>query len=754
MEDYPHYKFVCSQAQQLEWMRVDYPALFKRIQAQVAAGRFIPAGGTWVEPDCNIPSGESLVRQFLFGQRFFQQQFGQICREFWNPDVFGYSAALPQIMRQAGIRYFLTQKLSWNQFNKPASHTFLWEGLDGSQVLTHFPPADTYNATVTIKEVLFNVSNFKDHERANESYMLFGYGDGGGGPTPAMLERLERIGDVDGLPRTAIRSPQEFFARCEADVKDPTVWVGELYFELHRGTYTTQARNKRDNRRSEELLHDVEFLAALSHVLHQWPYPAEALSKLWRRVLTNQFHDIIPGSSITEVYQDSAADYDDILQQAVGLRADALATLMDSPTRESASYVSVVNTIGIERTEVVTLPVGFPSSQLSADGRPLGVVSAPAYGYNIMGEAALHNPASGASATVGLTTTPEAVVLENDFVRAQFGLEGGLISLFDKRANRECIAPSQRANQFVLFDDQPNNWEAWDVDAFHLENRLAEPRAHAWRVAERGPLRASVEFDYPLSSTSRIKQTVSLTATSSRLDFINTAVWHESRKFLKVEFPLNLRASQATYEIQFGHVQRPTHFNTSWDLARFEVCGHRWADLAEPDFGVALLNDCKYGYATHGNLMRLSLLRSPKHPDPQADMGEHQFRYALLPHAGNFQQADIVAEGYRFNSPLLVLPGGTQPQTVSFFRLDKPNVVIDTIKKAEDSEALIIRLYEAFGTRVAVRLTSPLPVGAATLCNLLEEDEAPVGWDAGGVTLTFKPFQLATLKLVVRSSGG
>ena len=322
MDKYPEYKFSCSQAQQLAWIKEQQPALYAKIKAKVKKGQFVLVGGTWIEPDCNIPSGESLVRQFLIGQRFFKKEFGQYCQEFWNPDVFGYSGALPQIIRGAGIKYFLTQKLSWNQFNKPTSSTFLWEGIDGSSVLTHFPPTDTYNGACDVKELLLHYTNFKDKERATESYMLFGYGDGGGGPTEEMLERLRRMKDVPGMPDVAIRNSQDFFARCEKDLTDPLVWKGELYFELHRGTYTTQAANKRDNRRSEEALHDVEFLSTLAYLLKGARYPQAEINKLWQLVCLNQFHDIIPGSSINEVYKDSARDYAQVLESAAKLRAD------------------------------------------------------------------------------------------------------------------------------------------------------------------------------------------------------------------------------------------------------------------------------------------------------------------------------------------------------------------------------------------------------------------------------------------------
>jgi alpha-mannosidase len=740
MDAYPQYKFACSQAQQFEWIKDSHPGLYERIKHKIREGQFIPAGGTWVEPDCNIPSGESLVRQFLFGQRFFQQEFGEPCREFWEPDVFGYSAALPQIIRQSGIERFLTIKLSWSQFNKITSNTFWWEGLDGSRVLTHFPPLDTYNAVANVEEVLFNVRNFKDHERSKESYMLFGYGDGGGGPTLDMLEQVKRMGDVDGLPRVEMRSPQEFFTRLEEDAQDLTVWVGELYLELHRGTYTTQARNKDYNRRAEFLLHDVEFLAAIASTCCGHIYPSEELNRIWKLVLTNQFHDIIPGSSINQVYQDSTLHYEDVLSTARQLRQEAVAALIGS---QPGQNICAINTTGAGRVDVVELPPGSASLQTSSDGKPLGIVSAPACGYTVA------SPADLPFGQVDVVESSHTIVLENEQVRAVFKRDGRLASLFDKRARRETIVPGDYGNTFILYDDVPNNWDAWDVDIFHLEKYDPIAGAVSCRVLETGPLRASIQFEYEIGQSSTLKQTVSLNAPSPRLDFDCKVEWFEKHKFLKVEFPFNLRASNATYEIQFGHVQRPTHTNTSWDMARFEVPAHKWADLSEPDFGVALLNNNKYGYSTQGNRMRLSLLRAPTNPDPTADIGQHAFRYALYPHLGSFQQGGVIAEGYQFNNPLQVLSSGEIPHQASFFEVDHPAVVIDTVKKAEDSNDVVVRLFESFGTHRKVRLSSSLPVQSAVRCNLLEVNDTPVKWSEGGVDLNLKPFELVTLKLKI-----
>lgn len=720
METYPEYKFVCSQAQQYEWMKIEQPALYAQIQKRVKEQRFIPAGGAWVESDCNIPSGEALVRQFLFGQRFFQREFGITCRESWNPDAFGYNAQLPQILRGVGMSSFVSTKISWNQFNKPHRQTFWWEGIDGSRVLTHFPPADTYNGVCTVKQLLFNVSNYKDLERSNESLYIFGYGDGGGGPTMEMLERLRRARDVDGLPKIQIRTPQEALARIEKDAHDLTTQVGELYLEGHRGTYTTQARNKLNNRRSEDLLHDVEFLSSVA----PGAYPVEELQHLWKLTLLNQFHDVIPGSSITEVHQESLAQYAEIISTGTVLRDRAIKQLGFNAGKRFVA----INTLSEPRTEIV---------ELSGPRHRLAIVTAPAMGY------AIQEPQTVIEHSVTVLETKATIILENRFVRAVFQRDGTLSSLFDKRAARETIAG--KANRFVLFGE--NNYDAWNVEVYHLEHRREAPGAKSAHIVMQDPLRAAIEFEYDISPRCHLRQEVSLSALSGRLDFACETEWHERNVFLKVEFPTTLRSDHATYEIQFGHVSRPTHFNSPYDLALFEVCAQRWVDLSEPGFGLALLNDCKYGHAVHGSTMRLSLLRSSKHPDAEADMGTHTFRYALLPHTGSFQEADIVHEARRFNVPLMLSRTNADCEVRSWFSPSSSGIVIDTVKKAEDSDALIVRLYESTGARSRTRLHSSLPVQSVTRCSMLEEEEKQLVWKNGSVSLELGPFQIVTLKM-------
>jgi alpha-mannosidase len=700
LDRYPDYRFVCSQAQHYAWIKERNPDLYSRIEEHVARGQWLPIGGTWVEPDCNLPSGEALVRQFLHGQRFFQSELGRRCRDGWLPDTFGFNGQLPQIMRGAGITRFLTQKLSWNRFTKPPHHTFVWQGIDGSEVVAHFPPVDTYNAEATVAELRRSVRDFKDHELTSQSIVPFGYGDGGGGPTARMIETLERAGDLQGVPRTHMADPEAFFDRLEQRAATLPRIVGELYFEYHRGTYTSQARTKRANRRCEQLLHDVEFLCAVGSD----PYPADELAEAWRRQLVNAFHDILPGSGIHQVYEDAEGDYAWIAETGERLRARALETLLGP-----------LNTTSFERREVV--------------GE--SVVSCPPYG---VGEVV---PAEDG---VRVERTSDGVALENGQLRALLSPGGSVLSAVEKTTGMEALAAP--GNVLELYDDRPVAFDAWDIDPFHLETRRECPPAQLVEVVE-GPLRAEVVFERELGRASRLRQTVRLDAHARRLEFHTEVDWQEEHTLLKVAFPTVVRAQRATYEMQFGVAERPTHYSTVWDAARYEVPGHRFADLSEPGFGVAVLTDCKYGYSTYGGTMRVSLLRAPREPDPEADLGAHEFAYALFPHAGDWRQAGVVGEAAAFNARLLWTPGRAQPRC--FARVDG-GLVLDTIKRAENGDGLILRLYEPHGASGRARLTVELPGQTATPCNLLEEPVAePIALDEGTVELLYRPFEIVTL---------
>ncbi|MBE2267106.1 MAG: alpha-mannosidase [Anaerolinea sp.] len=713
IEDYPDFVYVFSQAQQYAWIKESYPGLYERLKAAVAAKRIIPVGGSWVEPDCNIPSGESLIRQFLYGQRFFEQEFGSRCEEFWLPDTFGYPPALPQIMRGAGIKYFLTQKLSWNQFNKPDRSTFIWEGLDGSQVLTHFPPADTYNATASIQDLIYGLKNFKDHERTRESMYVFGWGDGGGGPTDDMLERLERVKDVDGVPKVVMLPPIDFFRKAEERWDRYTKWIGELYFEMHRGTYTTQARNKMHNRACEILLRDAEILSALAMWQSGYVYPQAELDRLWKLLLLNQFHDILPGSSIGEVYQDSERDYAEIRAAGVALRQAALDALIPPASGSDANGVAEF----INQNDAVH-GIGFAARSRSA-------ISAPGTQITQQGNLLVLTSLSGsASAT-----------------KAIFNTEGQLLSY---RAGQE-VMTGAGGNNFVLYDDNPVNWDAWDVDVFHLEKHGEPLKAStAEIIAAAAGQNAGIRFVFDISERSRITQTVTLTE-FGYLEFAHQIDWHEDHKLLRLEFPVNLRAEFATYEMQHGFVRRPTHYNTPYDLARFEVPAHGWVRLAEPGLSVALSSDYKYGYSVYGNVMRVTVLRAPTYPDLRADRGTHEFRCVLLINNEHAYEAARSLRGHYEGQPLLQ-PAARAVEGQSFFECAQ--LVIEAVKKAEDSDALIVRLVESSGAHGHAALrTSLTGIQRAVLCNLLEDELSELEWKGSYVEVGFKPFQVITLKL-------
>jgi alpha-mannosidase len=696
MDDYPEYRFACSQAQQYTWIKERNPDLWQRIRAKVESGQFVPVGGSWVEPDCNIPSGESLLRQFVHGQRFFEDEFAIRCKEFWSPDAFGYCNQLPQVMRHAGLTRFLTQKLSWNRFNRPDHHTFLWQGLDGSEVLGHYPPADTYNSEATVAELLYTEREYTDHDTSGTSLLVYGYGDGGGGPTPSMLERLRRARDLQGLPRTRQATSDEFFAALEAEPGPRPVVVGELYLEYHRGTYTSQAFTKRMNRRCEQGLHDAEFLACA----RGGEYPRAELDRLWKLLLLQQFHDILPGSSIGLVYDDARRDFAELEAGIEALCVDG-----DTP----------VNTTPWPRREVVRDRAGR-----------LCVVEAEPY-------------ASGRIVEGDDRVSVDGLTLENPHLSVRLSADGSVESVIDKESGRETLAAP--GNRLELYDDDPIKFDAWDVDPAHLETRRDCPPAESWELVTSDSLRAEIAFERRVGDASSLRQVVRLDAGARRVEFLTTVDWRESHKFLKVCFPLDVRATRATYETPFGTTERPTHYTTSFDRAQYEVPGHRFADLSEHGFGAALLTDSKYGYSCHGDELRISLLRAPKSPDPDADMGRHEFAYALLPHVGGWREAGVLIEAVQFNAPLRWTHGvPAEP----FASVDG-GLVLDTIKRGERSDDLVLRLYEPFGGRGVARVRLGTPFSEARLANALEDELDGARIENGVLVLPYRPHEILTV---------
>ncbi|KAG1178970.1 hypothetical protein G6F70_004929 [Rhizopus microsporus] len=732
MDRYLDYKFICSQAQQYEWVKENYLLLWERIHEKVAMGQFVPTGGTWVEMDTNIPGGESLCRQFLLGQRFFKENFGKRCKIFWLPDSFGYTAQIPQLMKLADMKYFFTQKLSWNNVNKFPLTTFWWIGLDGTKILTHMAPSETYNAQCTPEELTRSVKNHRDKVFSNSSLLVYGNGDGGGGPLASMIERLRRMKDVDGLPKIKMASDIEFYEQIEKTANELPFWKGELYFELHRGIYTTQSLCKKLNRSCEFLLRDLEMLATFAYLKYpeSFQYPRETINEFWKFLCLTQFHDVMGGSAIEMVYDDCLQLYTKIDVLGKQMRNEYLAKLLnlqEEPTLDDTKALAIINTLPWERTEIVTVPLneGLPKlTQYSAFGRSAYVLvnKVPPMG------------SKGYSFKEQLEYEPvkikmdqlNHIVIENQFIQVTFDQSGHIVRLFDKQVERDLIRPGECGNEFKVYEDIPLFWDAWDVEIYHLEKARRVDQGSV-QILEQGPLRVSLLIEKQISEFSRLRQIVVLTAVSRRLDFETEVDWNENRKFMKVEFAWDILTDVATYECQYGYVQRPTNYNTSWDSAKFEVMAQKFMDLSEFGYGVALLNDCKYGCSAFQNSMRLSLLRSPKAPDSNCDLGHHTFKYAIYPHPDHFLQSDVVQQGYNFNAPLLAsVTSKSRIHEVDYavpqFTVENaPNVILDTIKLAEDSNDVIIRLYEAYGGHAKARLISSRVIEKISKCNILEE---------------------------------
>ena len=757
LERYPEYTFVHSQASQYEWLEKDYPALFERVRAAISAGRWEVVGSMWVEADCNLTGSESLVRQFLYGRRYFRDKLGVDTHDMWLPDVFGYSAALPQILAKFNISYFLTQKISWNQFNKFPHHTFWWQGIDGTKVWTHFPPADTYNATAEPKEVVYSVKNFKDHGRAESSLFVFGWGDGGGGPTERHLEFLRRGRLAPNYPEVASgKRALDFFRESKARSRDLMTWSGELYLELHRGTYTSQALNKKLNRESEFLLRDAELLSCFDPNFPS-SYPQADLEAAWKLVLLNQFHDIIPGSSVKEVYEDSTRDYAKVREagdQIVTEKLRAIGSRMASDAAQQP-YALFQNTIVPTQASIPWTEETVPASLTC------GEESLPVQLVEEFGERKLIFPtpaaALGAIAVGHFTDAPAANRprlkasnrrIENDVLSVRFDVHGNIVSI-QSEDGTEFVESGKLANLFQIFEDKPNFWSAWDIDAFALETGTDLIRSESFEIVERGPVRVAAEVVKRFGN-STIRQRISLGPTPG-VRFDTEIDWHEEDKLLKVAFPVNVNSPRATYEIQFGNVERPTHRNTSWDMARFEVCAQKWVDLSEGGQGVALLNDGKYGHDTFGNVMRMSLLRAPKAPDPTCDMGRHRFTYVVMPHFMPFAFDSVVASAYALNAPLRAAalePGsGAEGPVPPLVSCNSRNVVVETVKKAEDSDDLVVRLYECHNTRGRAELSVVRRPSSAWLCDLEENPIAELEVSEGLIAFDYKPFEIVTIKL-------
>ncbi|MFE6891155.1 alpha-mannosidase [Streptomyces sp. NPDC057694] len=730
--DYPELVFACSQAQQYAWVKEHQPHIWERIKKAVADGNWAPVGSMWVESDANMPGGEALARQLVHGKRFFLDELGVETEEVWLPDSFGYTAAFPQLAKLAGAKWFLTQKLSWNQTNKMPHHTFWWEGIDGTRVFTHFPPVDTYNAQFHARELAHAERNFAEKGGASRSLVPFGWGDGGGGPTREMLEKARRLRSLEGSPTVEIEKPAAFFEAAYQEYGERApVWSGELYLEMHRATYTTQAKTKQGNRRSEHALREAELwctAAALRDPSYSYPY--DDLDRIWKTVLLHQFHDILPGSSIAWVHREARETYARVLAELDALTADAVRRL-------GGGEPSALNASPYSRSEVV------------AHEGQLVHVNVDGLGGRSLAEAAAHTRGPGAHAAA-TREADEKIVLANEYLTVAIDADGLLASVRDlEHGGREVLTPGARGNLLQLHPDHPTQYDAWDLDAHYRHTRTDLTDAESVELVEDGPLRVTVRVVRSFGK-SRVTQEYRLAAGSRRLEVVTDIDWQESEKVLKAAFPLDVHAERSAAEIQFGHVQRPTHANTGWDAARYEICAHRWLRVAEEEYGVALLNDSTYGHdvtrAPHGEglgtTVRLTLLRAPHSPDPETDLGTHRFTYALLPGATT---GDAVAEGLALNLPLRIADA---PDVAPLVAVDHPAVTVESVKLAEDrSGDVVVRLYESRGGRAAATLTTSFPVAGADETDLLERPLHPAATSDAGLSLALRPFQIVTLRL-------
>lgn len=763
MEQYPAYIFLQTQPQLYEYVKEDYPELYKKIKDKIKENKWEIEGAMWLESDSNIPSGESLVRQILYGKQFMKKEFDVESKYLWLPDVFGYSWALPQILKKSGIELFMTTKISWNQYNRMPHDTFIWKGIDGSEILTHFittpdpnnsegPFFYTYNGVIEPYTVKGIYDGYRDKNINKNMLLAYGYGDGGGGVNRDMLESISKIDLIPGVPHIQTGKAGEYFEelKCTFNNTDQYVhtWDGELYLEYHRGTYTSQAYNKKMNRKLELKYKQSELKTVFDKVILGDSDQYRSLYHGWKILLRNQFHDIIPGSSIEEVYEDSKADYKncELIADAVlyDPHTDSLNILNDSNWNREHQLLNVTKWVSEVTHSVVIrekhLPIIESNHQkivLLPDLPPSSVTTLVFSDEKIASE----NERLGKKITIrdNMIETPYYSIKLNDF--------GWIESLFDKEYSREVIESDKFGNQLIVYEDKPMNWDAWDIDIFNFE-KFEILKASTVKIVEENVLYSKIEFTYEYGC-STIKQYLLLYADNRRLDFLTDVDWHEKQKLLRCKFDVNILAKYATYDIQFGNVSRPNNWNTSWDWARFESVGHQWADLSQNDYGVALLNDCKYGYAIKDKSMQLSLLKSAIYPDTHADEGKHTFTYSLLPHYEHVLSSNVIREAYNLNSPLSIVQSTIKKDT-QLFEFDFDNeVVSDAIKVSEDGNGVILRLHEASGCSQQVKLKVLFDVRQVFEVNLMEEKLHETPLDNHKVTFNLTPYEIKSLYFAV-----
>nr|WP_220796810.1 alpha-mannosidase [Paraclostridium bifermentans] len=768
MERYPEYIFLQTQPQLYEYVKNDYPELYEAIKQKVKDGNWEVDGGMWLEADCNIPSGESLVRQILVGSRFIKEEFNKDVEYLWLPDVFGYSWALPQILKKSGIDMFMTTKISWNQYNRMPHDTFKWRGIDGSEILTHFittpepwsQPGSwfyTYNGRLTPKTVKGVWDAYTDKGITNDLLVSYGFGDGGGGVNREMLEYRKRLDKMPGLPNVKTGKASEYF-RCLKEKVEKTdeyvhTWYGELYLEYHRGTYTSQAYTKMMNRKLELLYRETEWLSTVACLTNNdWSlYANNEITKGWKTILRNQFHDIIPGSSITEVYEDAKQEY----KEAEDIALDIQNKLEEIYINKDEHNWTIVNNSNWDRTESINIKCDEDGSFYDEDGNKLKyqrnkdeyaveIKNIPALGYKriiLKVDDIKDDKNSVFEYCDSKISTPKYNIEWNQY--------GQLTSIYDKENKREVLAKGERGNVLQMFEDKPMAHEAWDIDIFYQEKMREVKDLQSVELIEVGNLKAVIRFKYKYMNTT-ISQDMIVYANSSRIDFKTNVDWREKKQLLKVAFVVDIRSTMATYDVQFGNVKRPTHWNTSWDRARFESVAQQWVDLSERNYGVSLLNNCKYGHDIKDNVMRLTLLKSATHPDPVQDQGEQNFTYSLLPHSGDFIDGNTVKHAYELNQPLRAIKGMLNSEVKKqLFKFNDANILVDAIKKAEDEDMIIIRFHDYSGSRQNVSIDSDYEITGWMETNLMEKPIENLR-NENSINVVVNPYEIKTLMIKMK----
>lgn len=742
MKQYPEYKFMSSQPLLYSFMKEEAPEKYSEIAERIKEGRWEAEGAMWVEPDCNLPSGESLVRQLLYGKTFFKNEFGVESHILWLPDVFGYSAALPQILRKSGVDWFVTSKISWNDTNAMPNDTFLWKGIDGTEINSYFLTAQndngapserytTYNGMATAQTVSGTYKRYHQKYLNREALLTYGYGDGGGGPTAAHLELLRRGSKgIPGSPNAKVGFVGPFLERLGEKLRDNSqlpVWQGELYLEFHRGTYTTMAKNKRNNRKAEFLYQNAELLSVIGKNLLGVAVQQEQLHRGWETVLTNQFHDIIPGSSIKAVYEQSDRDYEEVF--AIGNEIVRGA--------EKALSKAIAETEGY----LVFNPTSYETEGLvSIDGKTvLTEERISPLGYTVTNRFITDNRVDINGGRV-----------ETDLFRVEFDSDWQIVSLYDKENDREILQKGRVGNELRVYADYPDKYDAWEWKAYSREAYKTLNAVTSAAVVEDG-VRKGIRIVRP-HGKSTVMQTIWFYDCLRRIDFETEADWHEHHQMLKTAFPVDINTDRATYEIQFGNLQRPTHFNTSWEAAKFEVCAHKFADYSEGDYGVGMINDCKYGHDFHDGLMQLSLLRSPSDPNPDADQGKMKCTYAIYPHKGGFKESDLVKEAYLLNNPMRAIRATASvtkiPTAVSAVRTNADNIICETVKPAEDGQGFVLRFYECKNCRTKTTVKLGFAAQKVILCDLMENELYEIPAIDGTFRLDFGGFEITTVKVI------